>query len=319
MTAQLLRAAGAPFDPSAERAARVQAIVHREWRTARRRRTIRRGVLIGLLAAASVTVAIGINQGRGQAPSIGPDLAVAQRIQGHPLIIGLSRHAAPRLAPSTPVYANDVLETDNESRAGLQLADGSSIRVDHDSRVRLLSPKVFEVMAGAAYVATVAPSHGFEVRTPLGTLRDVGTQFEVRLTPSLLRVRVRSGSVEIRQGVARHIAAARTEAAVTTTGIAVSSIPVYGAEWAWTIEVAPAFAIEGRTLASYLEYVVAEQGWTLHYEHAAAAEAAARTVLHGSVDGLSAEDALRVVLTASDLQYRLRSGELFIFERTRSR
>ena len=59
VTAQLLRLAGAPPDPPAERTARVHAAVHREWRTHRQRRTIRNGVTIAMLAAAaSVTVAV---------------------------------------------------------------------------------------------------------------------------------------------------------------------------------------------------------------------------------------------------------------------
>ena len=41
VTAQLLRMAGAPSDPPAERTARVREAVHREWRTHRQRRMIR--------------------------------------------------------------------------------------------------------------------------------------------------------------------------------------------------------------------------------------------------------------------------------------
>ena len=40
--------------------------------------------------------------------------------------------------------------------------------------------------------------------------------------------------------------------------------------------------------------------------------AAKRIILHGSVEGLTAEDALGVVLATSSLQYRLRSGELYV-------
>ena len=75
---------------------------------------------------------------------------------------------------------------------------------------------------------------------------------------------------------------------------------------------APAFAIEGHTLGVYLEYTAAEQGWTLHYADPAVAESAKRIILHGSVEGLTAEDALGVVLATSSLQYHLRSGELYV-------
>jgi ferric-dicitrate binding protein FerR (iron transport regulator) len=320
VTAQLLRMAGAPPDPPAERAARVRAAVHREWRTHRQRRMIRNGVAIGLLAAAaSLTVGVWIRS-RVETPLNAPGIAVAHRIQGRPFIVRRSQGANPMpLSMSTPIYPDDVIETDAESRVGLQVGDGSSIRIDQGSRVRLLTPVVLEVITGVAYVATADRSHGFEVRTTMGTLRDVGTQFEVRLTPSLLRLRVRTGTVEIRRGTVIDTAAAGTEATVTTNGIAVRPVPVYGFEWGWTTEVAPAFAIEGRTLGSYLQYLAAEQGWTLHYADPAVAEAATRNILHGSVEGLTAEDALSVVLATSGLEYRLRDGELSVSKGTMAR
>ena len=320
VTAQLLRLAGAPPDPPAERTARVHAAVHREWRTHRQRRTIRNGVTIAMLAAAaSVTVAVLI-RGRLEAPSSAPGIAVTQRIQGRPLVVRPSQGDGPMpLSMSTPIYSDDVIETDAESRVGLQLGDGSSIRIDRGSRVRFLTPVALEIIAGAAYVATTGRSQGFEVRTTMGNLRDVGTQFEIRVTPSLLRLRVRTGAVEIRRGTIVDTAAAGTEAMVTTNGIAVRAVAAFGSEWAWTTEVATPFAIEGRTLASYLEHLAAEQGWTLHYADPGVAEAAARNILHGSVDGLSADDALGAVLATSGLEYHLRSGELQVSRGATSR
>jgi ferric-dicitrate binding protein FerR (iron transport regulator) len=313
VTAHLLRIAGAPPDPSAERTARVRAAVHREWRTGRRRRVIQNGVAIGLLAAAASVAAIVWIRGRVENPLDAPGIAVAQRLQGHPFIVRPSQSGGTTtLSLTTSIYPDDVIQTNAESRVGLQLADGSSIRIDHDSRVRFLTPVVLEVMAGTAYVATADRSHGFEVRTAMGSLRDVGTQFEVHLTPSWLRLRVRTGTVEIRRGTVVDTAPAGTEATVTTTGIAVRPVPAYGSEWAWTTDLAPGFAIEGRTLGSYLDHLAAEQGWTLRYADAAVAEAAGRNILHGSVEGLSAEEALRVVLPTSGLEFRFRSGELSI-------
>jgi ferric-dicitrate binding protein FerR (iron transport regulator) len=223
------------------------------------------------------------------------------------------------LSMSTPIYADDMIETDAASRVGLLLSDGSSIRLDRGSRVRVLSPVRLEILAGAAYVATADTSRGFEIQTALGTLRDVGTQFEARVTGALLRLRVRTGTVEIRRDTGVDSAAAGTETTVTMSGIAVRPVVVYGAEWAWTTDVAPAFAIEGRTLGSYLQHLAGEQGWTLHYADAAVAEAASRAILHGSIEGLSAEESLVVVLGTSGLESGVRSGELHVSRRTISR
>jgi ferric-dicitrate binding protein FerR (iron transport regulator) len=315
VTGQLLRLAGAPADPSAERTARVREAVHHAWRADRRRRMIRHGAAIALLgAAATLVTAVWMNRPQVVVAPSNPAVAMSQRIQGRPIVIRKhERPAVPQpLSLSTSIHVDDVIETDGASRAAIEAADGSSVRIDRASRVAFLAPALIDVTAGAVYVATSDGSQGFEVRTPIGTLRDVGTQFEVRLTGSSLRLRVRTGTVEIRRRFDVETARSGTEAMVTPTGLAVRQMPPFGSEWAWTTDVAPSFAIEGRPLHVFLEHIAAEQGWALRYSDPDVAEAARRIVLHGSVDGLNAEEALGVALATSGLQYRLQAGELLV-------
>jgi ferric-dicitrate binding protein FerR (iron transport regulator) len=315
VTAQLLRLAGAPADPPAERTARVREAVHREWLVGRRRRVVRRSGAIALVGvAACLTLVIWMNRPHSMPLPSNRVVAIGQRIEGQPLILRQSRHpaASQPLTVSSPVYPGDLIQTDDLSRAALVATDGSSVRIDRSSRVRILTPAAIEVVAGAAYVATSKGSHGFEVRTAMGIVRDRGTQFEVRLTGSSLRVRVRSGAVEVGRGASITTAEAGTEAMVTSTGIAVRGVPTYGADWAWTSHLAPAYGIEGRSLGACLDHLAGEEGWTLRYADVAVAEAAGRTILHGSVEGLQAEQALEVALATSGLQYRLRDGELLV-------
>jgi len=314
VTAQLLRLAGEQADPPAERTARVRHAVQREWLANRRHRAIRRGAaaataLLGV--AAVLTIAVWINRPRSTpSPPVDRAVAIGQRIQGRPVVLG---RGTPRpLAASIAIYPEDVIETDDESRATLQAADGSSVRIDRGSRVKFVAPGVIEVLAGAAYLATADGSHGFEVRTAMGVVRDIGTQFEVRLTAAALRLRVRTGTVEVRRGDSVTAAGSGTEAIVTSSGVAVRQMPAYGSEWAWTADVAPSFAIEGRSLGAFLEHIAGEQGWTLQYADPEVAEAAERIILHGSVEGLAAEEALDVALATSGQQYRLRGGELLV-------
>jgi ferric-dicitrate binding protein FerR (iron transport regulator) len=321
VTAQLLRLAGAPPDPAVARAARVRAVVHREWQAIRRRRTISRGAAIAVLgAAASLLIAVLVQRSR---PVVAPPdriVATSERVQGVPLVVRHRQADAPiRLSGSMSIHADDAIETDGVSRIALQASDGSSVRIDRDSRVRFVAPSVIEVVAGGLYVSTADGSHGFEVRTPLGGVRDVGTQFEVRLTTASLRVRVRTGTVEIRRGAGIETAGAGTEAMVTPSGVAVRQVAPYGSEWAWTSAIAPPFAIEGQSLRSVLDHLATEEGWSLRYDDADVANIAARVVLHGSVEGLSAEEALEVALATSGLQYRLHDGTLLVSKRAAAR
>jgi ferric-dicitrate binding protein FerR (iron transport regulator) len=321
VTAQLLRLAGAPPDPAAARAARVRAVVHREWQATRRRRTISRGAAITVLAAAaSLLIAVLVQRSR---PVVAPPdrvVATSERVQGVPLVVRQRQADAPiRLSGSMSIHVDDAIETDAVSRIALQASDGSSVRIDRDSRVRFVAPSVIEVVAGGLYVSTADGSHGFEVRTPLGGVRDVGTQFEVRLTTDSLRVRVRTGTVEIRRGAGIETAGAGTEATVTPSGVAVRQLAPYGAEWAWTSAIAPAFAIEGQSLRSVLDHLATEEGWSLRYDDGDVGNIVARVVLHGSVEGLSAEEALEVALATSGLQYRLHDGRLVVSKRAAAR
>jgi ferric-dicitrate binding protein FerR (iron transport regulator) len=323
VTAQLLRLARPPSDPSLERTSRVREAVRLQWQAGRRRRNIRRGAaMLGLALAASIAVVVLMPRGRpGGVEPVEPVLATTERIQGQPLIVRQHERAGiPKpVSASMTIYADDVIQTDHASRLGLTSANNASIRIDRGSLVRFLATDVIEVMAGAVYVSTAAGSHGFEVRTALGSLRDLGTQFEVRLEGPSLRVRVRTGHVEIRHAGAVQTTTGGTEAIVTSSGVKIELIKSYGPAWAWTGSVAPAVLFEGQSLHAFLERSALEEGWTLRYVDADVAGTARRVVLHGSVDGLSPDDALSVALATSGLTHRWADGELLVSRSTAAR
>ena len=62
----------------------------------------------------------------------------------------------------------------------------------------------------------------------------------------------------------------------------------------------------------YLTYLAREHGWALHYADPELAREAATIILHGSVRGLSPQEALAVAITTSGLRHRLERGELVV-------
>jgi ferric-dicitrate binding protein FerR (iron transport regulator) len=318
--AELLRLAGPRAGVAPERAARVREAVHRAWLSNRRRRTVGRSTMVAttlLAAAAMLVMIVRLSNNRGPAsPPVAQVVATGERIEGAPrLRRAIEDHiVAVPLSVDTAIRLGDVIETDAASRVAIRTSDGSSLRLDRGSRARLVSLAVIELVEGAVYVATSGRSRGFEVLTAFGTVRDRGTRFEVRLGQTSLRLRVRDGLVEIRRGHNVTPARAGTEATVTPSGVDTRKMSTYGSEWEWTASLAPAFEIEGRPLAAFLEHVVREEGWRLHYADAALATAASTIVLHGSVDGLRTDEALAVALATSGLQYRLSNGELIVFK-----
>ena len=183
---RLLRIAGARRAVPGDRAARVRAAVHAEWRAATKRRVDQRRVLATaafLAAAATVVFAVGrlVILEQPAAPiSLVALVATIDQLEGLPrrlLDPDSVTDSAIRLGDS--IRVGEWIVTDERARVGLRFRDGTSVRLDVLSRARLLSAGMIELVAGAVYVDTERESGRFEVRTPLATARDLGTQFEV--------------------------------------------------------------------------------------------------------------------------------------------
>jgi ferric-dicitrate binding protein FerR (iron transport regulator) len=315
---QLLRLVGPRPSAPGPRAARVHAAVHERWQAGNRRRTSRRRVLVGsvvLAAAATLVLVVGrvILERRGMAP--GDQVAVVEQIHGAPRRIADVPNGGGNdgnLSPNDSVRTGEWLETDSRARLALRFADGTSVRLDVGSRARPLSSSVIELTSGAVYIDTDRESGHFEVRTPVATARDVGTQFEIRLLDLTLRLRVRTGVVELRDGARSVSGRVGTEVVFSATGAVSRPIAAHGSDWDWTASVSPPFEIEGATLSTFLDRVAREHGWTLRYADSALAREASGIILHGSVTGLTPREAIEVTLTASGLTHRLDDGVVIV-------
>jgi ferric-dicitrate binding protein FerR (iron transport regulator) len=323
--ARVLRPSGRRADVPAERAARVRAAVHDEWRAHTRRSTVRLRVLaaVGLLAVGS-TLAIRIGGGRSAVPALPPKtVAQIERVEGETTLAlpgGSARPAAVRLGGGGAVQTGEWVQTGRDGRCALRLADGTSLRLDTGGRLRMMSPTIVELTGGTLYFDTGRSAAGLEVRTPLGTIHDIGTQFEVRLQNSSLRLRVRTGLAELRRGADVVAARAGTELTLADGATTTRAVATFGPEWGWTAHLATPFDTEGQPLAAFLEYLTHEYGWTLQYADPALARDASSTILHGSIRGLQPEEALAVALTTSGLSYRFRDGgEVLVFRNTEAR
>jgi ferric-dicitrate binding protein FerR (iron transport regulator) len=316
-TARLLHLAGLRAEVPADRMRRVRGAVLEACRVTSRRRTMRRRALAGtalLATAAALVLAIRLGTRPGQPPpSLQEPVATVERVEGNGGILRPATGAEPRrLRPDDTIRAGERVETDAVSRLALRLPDGTSLRLDRETRTRLVTPTKVALAQGAVYVDTGAESTSLEVQTSFGTVQDTGTQFEVRLGGASLRVRVRSGLVEVRRGEQLLSAGPGLDLTLGSAGVVRSTVAPDGPEWDWAESLAPRFTIEGRSLASFLEYISREQGWTLRYAEASLARQVQAIVLHGSVDGLSPTDSLAVVLATSGLRHQFENGELVV-------
>ena len=328
--ARLLRLAGARRPVPAEREARVRAAVHAEWQRDLRTRSRRGRWFQGALALAAVlliSLGLGLWQGRLRSPTPAAPAVVATvekaagRLRGEPP--ARDPAAAPAAVVTVPagsaVAAGTRLETGSEDRAALRLAGGTSLRINVATRLRLASPDVLVLERGEIYLDSGGTAGGaVEIRTPYGSVRELGTQFGVRLLPAALRVQVREGVVVVGRDGGREQVGAGVELTVDAGdddaggGVTRRAIPVHGREWAWVLGMAPDFELEGRTLGEFLDWVVRETGWQLRFGDAATAGLASTTVLHGTAAGMTPDQAPAAILPTCGLRSRLEDGVLVV-------
>lgn len=304
---QLLISAGAREKPPVEIEHEVREGLRTEWRgiIAEKRRHARRRTGIAL-AAGVLAAAVGVWM---VAPPSGP-----------PQVVGTLTLAAGDIqvtrgffdgwrpiAPGAPLLAGQSLETGTGGRSAFTLPGGVSARMDHHTRITLASAGEIALERGALYV-DAGNSSGADARldvvTPAGSARHVGTQYEVRLVGSAVRLRVREGRVEWQsKDGSREQSLAGEQLTITENGVVQrQAAPTYGENWNWVSEAAPGINIEGLLLAEFLNWAGRELGREIRYDHPETAEEAATIVLHGSISGLTPVEALEAVLATTHLR-----------------
>ena len=237
---------------------------------------------------------------------------VATIVRAEGRVLRLDGRAA---EPGGFLDASAGLTTGADGRAALRTASGVSVRVDRETELRFQSAAVLVLARGGIYVDTESSAKpgAVEVRTPLGTISDVGTQFEVRLADDELRLAVRTGAASLTRDGRRSPAPAGTRLRVEAGGaVETSKVPLDGADWDWVQAIAPPFELEGRTLGDYLDWLERETGRRVTFADPSIAGPSRAIVLHGSTAGIRPGDTPDAVLPACGLRHRLDDGVLIV-------
>jgi ferric-dicitrate binding protein FerR (iron transport regulator) len=308
--AQLIGAAGARPVPDADRTARVRDAVAREWRAQARARRMRRLTAAGMaLLAAAAAVFLAVRPGSTPAP-----IATVAAAHGDATMEIASGRAAAVVVGQT-IAAGSSIRTNDGSRATVTLPDGGEVRIDAKTVATFVDAHTIDLERGAIYIDSGASTPGrFTVRTASGTVRDIGTRFEVRVGDRDLRVpmtiKVRDGAVQLERAGRIDRAPEGTELLARADGtVSTKSLDPFAADWAWTTAAAPTFIAENATLEAFLEWAAREGGWTIEWSDALR-QRARTTILHGPIDGLAPADALDVVLPTCGLSPEFVHGRL---------
>ena len=315
---RVLKSAGLREKPPADVERAVREQLRGQWRevVADRGRRGRQRVAYAL-AAGFVTAVVGV-------------WAITPRFADSPVVVASVAVAAGDVrvtsgwldrwhdvAAGQALLEGQTLETGSGGRGALALPGGISARVDGGSRLIVAAAERLELERGTIYVDSgqaPSPTAPLDVVTPSGTVRHVGTQYEVRLLPAGVQVSVRDGTIEWRSsGGNLERSGAGEQLTISNDGsVERTSVPAYGDAWNWTLEAAPSIDIEGMPLSSFLAWASRETGRDIAYATPAVEREAAGIVVHGSIAGLTPPEALDAVLATTNVRAQASGGSLVI-------
>ncbi len=316
--ARLLRVAGKRPPMPPERVERVRAAALLQWQEVLRRSPSRRYAWAAALAAAAgLVILIRILAFGTGAPTSGAAASVDSSAGS-----AWVRNAPDRSESERPIAVGDGVALGSEvvtaagARVALRLASAHSLRLDGSTRIRLLDATSVALDQGALYVDSGNAAAGvgpLSVHTALGVIREIGTQYEVRVDDGALRVRLREGGVVVRRGGETHELQAGNELRLAADGTASRRpAPIHGPEWEWIAGITPMLDLEGQSARSFLDWVARERGWSLAFDDEDVARSAEAIVLRGTARRLTLDEVLDAVLPTCRMTYRVESGVLRI-------
>ncbi len=306
----LISAAGRRPVPPQDAYDRVRAASYEAWQRKLRTRSRRRRLvaLAATLAGVAVSATLISPLLQRAVPTI---VASTSVIEGEVLIQRPGQDDWESVGSiADPIAAGTRVRTTVNGRLALALADDASLRIDSETTATLIATRRIELITGRLYLDAGADNavEPFSVTTSVGTVRDIGTQFEVASLENTVRIRVREGAVELTPE-------ATTD---TVTGSAGEQLNVrrdgvverdpfspFDPDWGWAETLAGTPEVEGQSLLLFLSWVARETGRELRFD-APVTETRARTViLHGSAENLTPLQALDVMLSTTDFDYTL--------------
>ncbi|BCD96359.1 FecR family protein [Marinagarivorans cellulosilyticus] len=311
----LLKASGKREQPVPEVADVIQQSTHQAWQQAVRARQKRMRQWLTSSAAAAVFFAAMLAV---VLPNISFDepTAVAHITQSYgDFTLNKKQHDY-----STIVYQGDKLSTAEDSIIGIKLPDNTLVTLDQNTRITLVNAALIKVHSGRVYVDSPDHNTSILVSTPLGDIVDIGTQYEVTVTPNALDVAMRDGKTKI-------TTAAKTVYASVANGLGevlhiVKNAPIErhkiattDQHWQWTHKTMADFNLHNASVYDLLNWASRVTGKDIVYASPATQRQAEETHLSGgNLSPNTISEQLPNILKTTTLTLEERRGAFIISE-----
>jgi len=324
--ARLIKLAGERPEIPLSVESRVYHRVHREWQTATaepngekvykevhktwRRGSLRAAVLrwtLPLGVAASAVIAVLMLTPPDTAP-LQLAATVSRVVNAGPL--------NSRYSEGTAVHSGETISTGPDEGLSLLLARGESLRIDANTEIRIDSANHFALLSGRIYADSgqfVYREGGLNIETGFGRVTDVGTQFSVSASDESLEVAVREGRVDVQSEQAAYAARIGERLTLKAGQAAViTELDTHDAYWGWVADLAPTLDLSNKSLLDFLKWAARETGRELQFSSDELRMFAMRTDVHGSIEGMTPDEALVAILAATTVHYRIENHRIFI-------
>lgn len=315
--AALLRTVGKRSAPPSEDYERIFEASRSAWQRAVRQR-VRRRWTYSLAAGFAVMALIGVlgHFDRSSPPVLAGTLTI---VTGPVFSGGTTAEDWNWLSGAdVPLMSGSRLRTDSSGRAALRLVSGAALRIAGASELILGRDARIELLDGRIYLDTHGVDPGVEIVTRFGTLRDIGTQFEVYATDTSLRVRTREGAVTLSRGQSDSVleCGVSEELRIDRSGqVERGRIATFDPEWAWVETLAEAPSGPELSLRRFLDWVSRETGRRLRYDSPETEARVNQVVLHGTTPDLAPVQALEIALATTDFDYSLQEDGTILLRR----
>lgn len=300
---QLLREVGARDLPAAGVMNEVRQAVHGEWRAMVEQRKRRNRFIAYGVAASVAAVALAVAIGLRFTAALPHPVALVARVEGVLQVDQAGSGDWRAVKAGEQVATGDTIRTDEGTRAALDFGNGVSVRIDAGSLVSLAAADRVVLDHGGLYVDADPRSgvqHPLVIETAYGSVRHLGTQYQVRTARSSIEVGIREGRVEVTSAAGTDAGAAGEQLIIPSEGpITRTTISPQDARWQWATQIAPGFDIDHQPLAGFLDWISRETGRQLVYATPDVEARAQQLILRGSVSDLAPEQALAAVLVTT--------------------